>query len=424
MPPIKKNATKINNNNNNTRSTASVSTAKTTRRGPRNRITRQRALAIRMPMYSGPPVALGSTQRASRPRLESRADGTRIRKVRELVTAQILGSTAWTLADIGFTNMNPGLNNVFPWGSGVSKNFQQYKVLGVSLDYVPICGADTRGDVTFTPIYDATSGAPTTELAAANIKNSVTTNVWRPQHIRLDTRAIHSGIARKWIRSSSVGTMGNDLKTFDMCQFYVSTVNCLDTNPVGKLYITYDIQLFDEVTDSGIGQTVPLSIAVFQNNSSDNNYALGNTVNNNSAIPFSGNITPASATAMGIFLSNANKNFNFKNSGTYRIDWKFSAFDGNNSNYQYCVKIYRNGVPSSADPSVIADESIYELAAADNDPIATVTAIVTLTAGDVLSFIFNLIYINGTPLPNPVVLGTPGLLNTTQGCQLIITQLG
>jgi len=214
--------------------------------------------------------------------------------------------------------------------------------------YVPIASTATQGDVVFTPIYDATSQAPASEQAAMNVKNSITSPVWKEVSIDLDVAAMNSGIARKWIRTTSVSAVGNDLKTFDFAQFYVSTNNCVNTNAVGKLFVEYTFEFFDQVTDKGQPPTVVQNISVWQDTAADS--AAFGTVGavGTYTVGASQNCTPVASAAMGI-TNPAIGQYLFSNPGVYKCNLTTSMYDAGTAVYTYKADFTLNGVLAAND---------------------------------------------------------------------------
>lgn len=93
----------------------------------------------------------------------------------ELVHAQT-GSNS--LFSTGGDVMNPGIQQSYPWLSGIAKQYSRFRWKALRYIYVPTCSTTTAGSVFFYPSYDSFDSAPATLAQVAVSENSCIGNAW------------------------------------------------------------------------------------------------------------------------------------------------------------------------------------------------------------------------------------------------------
>lgn len=187
---------------------------------------------------SSAPASLSYRVKSGEPLITSSRNSKRIRH-RELVVSSILGATTFTVQN--YLQLNPGLATTFPWLSNEAGNWEQYTVHGLQAQYIPIAPTNTQGDVLLSPEYDASDLQPSTEVQAANSKDSVMDSCWRRIDCTLNSKSMMSGCSRKFVRTSA---KAGDIKTFDVGRLAVCVNNSTATPSFGKLFLDYDIEFF------------------------------------------------------------------------------------------------------------------------------------------------------------------------------------
>jgi len=153
--------------------------------------------------------------------------------------------------------LNPGLSETFPWLSRVASCFQEYTILGAVFHYVPTSGTAVSGtnpaigSVMLQTSYRATEDSPSSKVEMMNeywaseippnetgvhpIECSPKENPFKVQYVRT-------------VPSSTDSPLLYDLgKTFLATQGMPA-----DGNPVGDLWITYEIELRKPVVKSNV----------------------------------------------------------------------------------------------------------------------------------------------------------------------------
>lgn len=180
--------------------------------------------------------AYSSAQRTRAPMISRSARGMRI--VHSELVRSVNGSVAFTPIKVA---VNPGLDASFPWLAPQAKQWEQYRMHRCAFRFVTRTGTTTVGSVILAPDYDVLDTAPTTEAQVTSFQNAVEDAAWRDQTCRLDPEAMHPLGPRKYVRSAAVGA---DLKTYDVANLYLCTVEEVGADAIGKLWVDYDIEFF------------------------------------------------------------------------------------------------------------------------------------------------------------------------------------
>jgi len=276
------------------------------------------------------PVAIGTRVTARKARIQSGPRSTIVTH-RELLQGSVAGSTTFT-TQYTFP-LNPGMASSFPWLSTQAQQFEMYRFRKLCFEWVPIAPTSTQGDIAFIPDYDASNAPPTTEVQAYDHVNSVIDAVWRPFSISLDPVALHGLGPRRFVRASAVP---GDIKTFDCGNLYVCTNNETGTSAVGKVFVSYEVELFTPQNGPLTG-TVATTTSVF-NLITSNQVVLTAT---NTVVAFNGQLANA------LNIVNSSGTFT-PPSGFYRIH-ACVGFDDTTSELLYTSFVFqKNGANVTA----------------------------------------------------------------------------
>jgi hypothetical protein len=197
------------------------------------------------------PVARARQQRLRAPRIMRVAGGTKISH-RELIQT-VNGSIAFTAIKFA---CNPGISATFPWLASQAAQWEQYRFTKLNFEYITRTASTTVGSVLLAPDYDASDPAPVTEAQASTYQDVAEDVPWKDICCNLSVASMHALGLRKFTRVGSVGL--NDIKTYDVANFYLCTVEEIGTAAIGKLWVDYDVEFFVPQTISPSG-TAPLS---------------------------------------------------------------------------------------------------------------------------------------------------------------------
>jgi hypothetical protein len=206
------------------------------------------------------PVSIATRIQAGDPTISESGSG-RLRSMRikhcELLNGTLATSINWTLS---VYQVNPGLSTTFQWLAPIAQQWEQYRVHRFVVKYIPVQPTGTAGDVILTPEYDVLDNPPNSEIQQSDMSGSVTQSVWTPFNMEFDQSAMMALGPRRFVRATN---MAGDLKTYDVGNIYIGTVNNPNNGAVaGKVYIEYDIEFFVPQTNR-LTQAVPSTVTKF-----------------------------------------------------------------------------------------------------------------------------------------------------------------
>lgn len=189
----------------------------------------------------GAAVSYGKQSKMLAPQVTGRGANLIRVKHRELIEPAVLGSTTFGLQ--GTYAINPGLPETFPWLSSTAKSWQEYEVHKLSFVYLTRTSTATSGSIMISPDLDPTNPPPSNEVSTSNNPNTVEGPVWKDLRCDIDLAGIKS-LNHRFVRS---GPEVGDLHLFDALTVYLITNDCVNSNPIGKLWVEYDISLYAPV---------------------------------------------------------------------------------------------------------------------------------------------------------------------------------
>jgi len=188
--------------------------------------------------------SLGNMRSSMAPVTESRTGprGPAVIKEREFLMDVIVEDGQYFVEDL---TIQPGM--LFPWGSEVAKQYEEYKVVSMAFEYVPTVSAfataGTQGRVTLAANYDALEGPPPDMRAAQAMQPHKPGMASTPITLELDPRRLTP--VTKFVRFNPVAA---DLKTYDGGTFFVAVDGFVPpTLPekIGEIHVSYVVELFN-----------------------------------------------------------------------------------------------------------------------------------------------------------------------------------
>lgn len=272
-------------------------------------------------------VSYGKQSKMMSPSFANRSANTIRVKHRELVEPALLGSTTFALQETYV--VNPGLASSFPWLSTMAATWQEYELHSLSYQYLTRVSTATAGSIMLSPDLDPTNPPPGNEVSTSNNPSTVEGPVWKDLKCNVNLSGAHN-VKRRFVRN---GPEVGDAHMFDALTMYVITNDCANTNPLGKIWVEYDISfylpvvtpsdpisrgccLFTNSVDQAIPMTTPTAVI------------FGTTVCNPFNIQY----------AAGLFTPPR---------GMYIIDYVFSYSDTTFPPI-LLLKILKNGVPMAS----------------------------------------------------------------------------
>jgi len=209
-------------------------------------------------------VASSKQQRTRNPVIQQRTSrGVRI--VHREFLQTVSGSTGFSTLTIP---VNPGLPDTFPWLAPQAAQWEQYRFNRLSFEYITRAPTTSTGSVILAPDYDAVDQAPNSEIVLTTFQDAVENSTWQSITSHLDVSAMHSLGPKKFVRTGPV--FGSDIKTYDVANFYLGTTGQANTDPIGKLWIDYDIEFFVPQSANLTGTPVPTMTSEFWKDADEN----------------------------------------------------------------------------------------------------------------------------------------------------------
>jgi hypothetical protein len=98
----------------------------------------------------------------------------------------------------------------------------------------------TPGGIWLAADYDPNDSAPSTLASLSAYETLEDIQVHRALSLTVSVRRMFDGIQHKKIRC---GPVGGDLQLYDGCSLIVATTDCANSDPIGKLYLEYEVDL-------------------------------------------------------------------------------------------------------------------------------------------------------------------------------------
>lgn len=159
---------------------------------------------------------------------------------------EISGSTAFTVQQT--YNINPGLSSAFPWLAAIAAKFQEYRILGMVLHYVPTSGtavgtaSTALGSVMIQTSYRAGDTAPTTKMEMLNEFWSTELVPYESGCHPLECDPKENPYNLHYVRTGALPASADQL-LYDLGTTFVATSGMQTNGVVGDLWVTYEVEL-------------------------------------------------------------------------------------------------------------------------------------------------------------------------------------
>lgn len=290
----------------------------------------------------GVPTFTVKTPAASSTRVMSRAPEIHSSNGKSVVRAH--EQIATVSGSVGFSatkyQVNPGLS-IYTWLSGQATGWEKHRVRKFQVVYVPAeAVTTTAGSVYLAFDYDPMDSAPQTLAALSTFETQSNGRVYEKISLDLNCNRAYDGIQAKKIRC---GPVGSDLQLYDAASFTVATISCANTDPIGQLWVYYEIELISQQTEPS--QRVSPSSSVFNLSA---NQTFTNTVPQSiafdEAIMNGLSLTPSS----GVITLPC---------GEYEISGEFLAQDSDNELLTVTASFLVNGAVTSPPQTVYSQST-------------------------------------------------------------------
>lgn len=153
----------------------------------------------------------------------------------------ITGSVAFAIQQ--FLSVNPGLSATFPWLSVMAQAWEEYRFRSLRFVYKTRTGSTTIGSIIMAPDYDSSDAQPLSEQVLTTYAQVVEDAPWKDITCVLKTSNENPLGRRHFIRTGALAA-NLDIKTYDIANFVVATVDASGAVPFGKLWVEYDVDFF------------------------------------------------------------------------------------------------------------------------------------------------------------------------------------
>jgi len=173
---------------------------------------------------------------------------------------EIKGSTGFSVQQI--YALNPGMSYTFPWLANLAAQFSEYKIKGLVFHYIPTSGSTISGSnpavgsVMMQTTYRATDAPPTSKVEMLNeywaCEAAPNESFCHP--IECDPK--ENPFAIHYVRSGSLPA-GESQLMYDLGTTFIATSGQpASGNPIGDLWVTYEIELRKPVVASNTASVV------------------------------------------------------------------------------------------------------------------------------------------------------------------------
>lgn len=150
-------------------------------------------------------------------------------------------------------SINPGCANTFPWLASQARAWETYKFHSLEFTYFTRTGSQTVGSLYLIPDYDAADPAPPTEQMASTYQDMVEDAPWKNIRCSLNRNAMMKTMERHYVRPDGALAANLDLKTYDVANLFVGTVDGVADTAWGTVWVDYDVELYTPQPPSDFG---------------------------------------------------------------------------------------------------------------------------------------------------------------------------
>lgn len=145
--------------------------------------------------------------------------------------------------------INPGLGTVFPWGSRVAANFEQYRLRGMLFEFKTTCGSaiastnNALGVVIMSTQYDPLE-PPFQDKREMEAYVYTSSSVPSQSQVHaVECKPSLTAINAQYLRSNAI-PQDADLRMYDHGTFYIATAGMQAADiTIGELWVTYHVEL-------------------------------------------------------------------------------------------------------------------------------------------------------------------------------------
>lgn len=218
---------------------------------------------------------------------------------------EIKGSVAFSVQR--FFTIQPGDVNTFPWLHTIAAQFQQYRIKGMVVHYVPTSGEVVSGtnpaigSVMIQTSYRATESAPATKVEMLNeywaSESKPSLEFCHP----IECSPKENPFEVHYVRTRPVPTNDSAL-LYDLGNIFVATSGMPGANVIGDLWVTYDIELMKPQVLSDVAANVSFTSIRNVGGATSNLFGTGVLTTGFGGVTFSTNTVTFPYGTVGTFL--------------------------------------------------------------------------------------------------------------------------
>jgi len=138
--------------------------------------------------------------------------------------------------------LNPGNPSAFPWLSGISCNWEQFRFRKLHFYYEPSVGTNSDGSVYTVLDYNVQDDEPTDAIELMTYEGAKKSPVWLMMDYPVETKLLNQSKAYYTIKGVNNLPPQSDPKSYYPGRIYVASAGT-ETGTVGELYVDYEVEL-------------------------------------------------------------------------------------------------------------------------------------------------------------------------------------
>lgn len=195
----------------------------------------QRVSSQRIPLG----VAQRRTTKAPRFQNLNSSDGSLVVRHEEFAFDVTPTSSAFTV--LKALPLNPGNEDIMPWMSRVSTNYESYVFEALEIEYRPLAPATTNGGIYLVVDYDVADSTPTDKVEFMAMHGAQRQSIWAPIVMRCDKKDLKK-LPQRYVLNDLPPT-GTDARIYNTGTMYIATDGVGGSSPVGEIYVKYSVKL-------------------------------------------------------------------------------------------------------------------------------------------------------------------------------------
>lgn len=201
------------------------------------------------------PVAASSVMRNQRPTINGKDSFVVSR--REFCGTLTAATTGFSLTEISKQDngydLNPSCPFLFPWLSGIARNFERFRFKKLAFDVVANMPSTTGGTMYAAVDYDFDDAVATNELTMMNNADAVSGPLWKNFRLQANPASLNRDLPYRYIASTGRSVVDNRTA---YAGFLMIAFTCAATPCTAQLYVDYEVELTTPSTDEMVHQDI------------------------------------------------------------------------------------------------------------------------------------------------------------------------